>query len=98
MAMSEGRIVWRELVTPDPAASARFYNQLLGWRVREMPMPGDDVYRMWVLGDQPVGGVTVGESRLACWRAYVSVPDVDAVALRARELGGALDGLPCEVG
>ena len=32
-----GRWIWYELITPDMAGAKRFYGDLLGWTVQDMP-------------------------------------------------------------
>lgn len=41
-----GRIVWRELVTPNIAVARDFYTRLFGWQSAAMAMPGSasDIY------------------------------------------------------
>src|SRR4051812_49239985 len=39
-----GALTWNDLLTPDPAASAQFYGDLLGWTTEEIP--NADGYRV----------------------------------------------------
>ena len=57
-------------------------------------MPGIDDHVLKV-GDTSVGGVmTMPQKGKAAWGCYVTVDDVDAVALRATELGGKVIDAP----
>ena len=48
--------IWREIMTPDVAASKRFYGEVFGWKFDEMPMDGF-TYTMIMNGETGVGGI-----------------------------------------
>lgn len=91
---SRGRFVWFDVMTTDLEGAKRFYGELLGWgtSVWEGPEP----YTMWTRGETPLGGVVklpgeaVAGGSGPHWLAYVTVPDADAAAARARELGAKI--------
>lgn len=94
-ANHRGRFVWYELVTTDPAGAQEFYSDVVGWGTA--PFEGAEIpYTMWMKGETPVGGLmeTPAEARQRGvpphWMGYVAVPDVDATAARAEELGGEI--------
>ena len=97
-----GRFVWFDLMTPDPDAAVSFYTDLVGWGTQPWE-GGDQPYTMWTNRDQPLGGVMEipREARQAGappnWMAYVAVPDIDATAERARELGGSVTHPPTDI-
>lgn len=88
-----GEFVWYELMTTDAEGAKAFYTDVVGWGTA--PFEGSPVpYTMWTKGEAPVGGVMdlPDEARQAGapphWLGYVAVPDVDAAAEKAKELGG----------
>lgn len=95
-----GQFVWRELMTPEPEASLRFYGEVIGWKSQSTKMPDGSDYTMLTVGDQPVGGLMKPPMPEIPphWAMYVSVADVDATAKRAAELGGSVLAGPLEAG
>ena len=87
-----GRFVWHELMTTDPDAAARFYPDVTGWKVQTWDQ--DPAYRLWTVGDVPVGGLMAIPDHARrmgtppSWLSYVGVPDVDATVRQATSLGG----------
>ncbi|CAN5864397.1 VOC family protein [soil metagenome] len=88
-----GKFVWYELMTTDAEAAKGFYTDVVGWSTA--PFEGAPIpYTMWQKGESAVGGVMglPDEARQGGvpphWLGYVAVPDVDAAAARAKELGG----------
>jgi hypothetical protein len=92
---TRGRFVWYDLMTTDPEAAKAFYSAVAGWGTELWENSGMS-YTMWTANGKPIGGTmklpdeaTAGGAR-PHWLAYVEVPDVDAIAARARELGGTV--------
>lgn len=91
MAVSPGRFVWHEVMTTDPDAAIRFYQQVIGWTL--MPWDRDPNYRMFAWKNVPMAGVMLlpEEARQAGapphWLTYITVRDVDASVAQARGLG-----------
>jgi predicted enzyme related to lactoylglutathione lyase len=94
-----GQFVWYELTTPDPDASKRFYQPLVGWSTQ----PFDNDYSMWTNGGQPIGGIfRLGPEQQAQgippnWMPYVEVNNVDESASRASAAGGTVVVPPTEI-
>jgi uncharacterized protein len=90
-----GRFVWYELMAKDPAAAQHFYTEVIGWHTAPFGDAGVP-YTMWMKGETPVGGLMELPAEAqqggvpAHWMGYVAVPDVDATAARAKELGGSV--------
>jgi predicted enzyme related to lactoylglutathione lyase len=86
-----GMFSWFELQTSDVAAAAAFYSALFGWTTEEMAMPGLP-YTVISAGGEQVGGIMAippqAKGMPPAWGIYVSVDDVDALAKKARQLGG----------
>jgi predicted enzyme related to lactoylglutathione lyase len=90
-----GRFVWYDLMTPDPEAAQAFYAAVAGWGTEVFPGM-QPPYTMWTANGTPIGGsMTLQDEAVAAgarphWLAYVAVPDVDATAARAQELGSRI--------
>ncbi|WP_433430121.1 VOC family protein [Nonomuraea sp. CA-141351] len=94
MVTDPGSLGWVELHTPDPDAIQAFYQSVFGWRIEDLPM-GDMSYPVISTaegGETPeVGGIVElqpGDS--PHWLPYFEVPDCDATASMAQQLGGTL--------
>lgn len=96
MTDNSGGFIWYELMTPDPDAAARFYGDVVGWRIGPAPSAGQD-YRMIGRSD---GGNAGGVLKLTpemtangmapLWVGYLQVNDVDAsIAAIEKDGGGA---------
>ncbi len=97
-----GAFSWGELMTKDPAASKRFYSELLGWETKDTEMPPSAgggqpmTYTSLMIGkEESVGGLMkmppeVPEGVPPYWGLYVTVKDIDAVAAKVEALGGSL--------
>jgi len=102
MAESHGQFVWYELTTTDMAATRAFYTEVLGWGARDASMTGLP-YTVFTAWDDPVSGMMElpkaardrGERPM--WIGYVYVDDVDAVAHRIKQFGGAVHLAPQNV-
>src|SRR5262249_49122736 len=88
-----GRFIWYELATTDVASSKAFYANVMGWRIRDMAIPGTN-YTVFTMGEIPVSGLMhlPEEARQngarPRWLGFVGVKDVDAVIDRIKGLGG----------
>ncbi len=96
-----GRFVWYDVMTTDPDAAIAFYTQLVGWGT--MPWQGDRPYTVVTRGETPIGGVMQLPKEAADagapshWLAYVAVPNVDATAEQAKDLGATLLVAPGDI-
>lgn len=99
MANPPGSFIWYELMTSDAGAAARFYGDVVGWRIDRQPAinaQGRD-YRMITRSDGgSAGGVLqltpemqVGGAR-PLWLGYLYTPDVDAASKAIEEDGGVI--------
>jgi predicted enzyme related to lactoylglutathione lyase len=93
-----GTFCWVDLVTTDPAGAKAFYGELFGWEAEDVPAGEAGTYTMLRLGGDEVGGLYEMDAARSeqgvppHWFSYVSVDDADAIASRARELGGTVHG------
>jgi predicted enzyme related to lactoylglutathione lyase len=94
-----GRFTWHELMMKDAKASVRFYQELFGWKVSEMPMGGHGTYYMFAQGESPVcGGMVLEQKGIPShWLTYVGVEDADATAAKIKSNGGQILVPPTEV-
>src|SRR5262245_5151895 len=86
-----GRFMWHELMTTDPAAAAKFYGELLGWTVQEVPMGPAGTYRLFSHGGKQVSGCIEARPGVPSnWLVYVAADDPDATMNQIAELGGKI--------
>ncbi|HYN98871.1 MAG TPA: VOC family protein [Actinomycetota bacterium] len=91
-----GTVSWYELITNDVAASSKFYSAVFGWTAQSHgPAEGPGGYNEFKLGDKAVAGMMAKPPMMPAdvpshWAVYFAVDDTDAVAARARELGGKI--------
>jgi len=89
-----GKVIFVELVTPDLAASKRFYGELLGWSFRDIT-DGTAEYAEALLDGREVAGLfqkkqRPGEQRQPAWLGFFAVSDVDAAEKTAVDRGAKL--------
>ena len=97
MANPVGSFIWYELMTTDANAAARFYGDVVGWKIadRAAAPAGEQDYRM--IGRQD-GGAAGGVLQLSApmlaggarpaWLGYLHVADVDATVAAIVADGG----------
>jgi predicted enzyme related to lactoylglutathione lyase len=86
-----GKIVFLQLVTPDLAASKRFYAGLFGWTFRDVTA-GTTEYAEASFDGHPVAGLLhrdapAGAHRQPAWLGFIAVRDVDAAKTTALQQG-----------
>lgn len=102
-----GRIVWRDLISGNPAQSRRFYEELFGWEFEGVGnlfnLGGDDAYSLIRHNGRLIGGM-VNEASLdndaddvSQWVVLMSVADVDAAAEDFQTRGGEVLTPPTDV-
>ena len=100
MAMSEGIFVWYELATSDVDAAAAFYTKVVGWSMTDSGMPGMR-YTLAKVGERQVAGLmgfpADTGSGPTMWFGYILVADVDEMADRVRQAGGAVHREPSDI-
>jgi predicted enzyme related to lactoylglutathione lyase len=85
-------------LTPDRKAAEAFYHRVIGWRLKDAGL--SDPYTLFCVGETPIGGVMElsGQAGVrAGWRGHIAVDDVDALAARVVQAGGALHHPPEEI-
>ncbi len=87
-----GKVIFRELVTPDLARARQFYGGLFGWTFGDLESEKFS-YAEAMLADRAIGGmfqrsVPAGEHRQSAWLTYFAVRDTDATVQTAVQHGG----------
>jgi predicted enzyme related to lactoylglutathione lyase len=99
-----GTFCWVDLETTDQAGAKTFYADLFGWEAEDVLAGEAGTYTLMRLdGDEVCGLYEMDAGRRdrgtpPRWLSHVSVEDADAVASRARELGGTVQGEVSDVG
>jgi hypothetical protein len=90
-----GTAVWADLSTTDQVRGAKFYSDLLGWKMVEgesMRPAAPGSYFHIVNGKDMIGGVPPSEYRApgapSNWMIYFQVADCDATIAKVKSLGG----------
>lgn len=92
-----GRVSWNELIAPDPAAAAGFYESLFGWRAvpyqPSQPTAGLPPYTLFQTGPDNTDAAGMLPSPAADmpaqWIPYFVVPDIESALAHAVSLGAA---------
>jgi predicted enzyme related to lactoylglutathione lyase len=94
-----GFFVWRDLVTPDPAAAESFYTGLFGWTVQHHDFGTGTIFRIFEIDGVPAGTIVppLPGSTGAFWYSYIGTPDADAAAEKAASLGATVQIYPGDV-
>jgi len=92
-----GHFRWSELMSKDPAASAKFYAELGGMSILQIERGGAP-YHVLRLGEEPRAGIVPIRGDLPHhWRPYVHVASVDTTLARAEKLGSKIASPPIQV-
>lgn len=94
-----GTFVWNELLTEDPQAVQRFYNEVFGWSTQAQDMGAIGTYHLFQNGGQGVAGMTKkpAEMPASFWVYYVGTADVDASHKKALALGAQQTTPPMDI-
>lgn len=101
-ASVNGRFVWYELMTTDPAAAAAYYQAVVGWTASPGQVPGID-YTLLSSPHGYAGGLMALPPEAAAkgappfWAGYIGVDDLDAAIARIGAAGGRLQEAPMAV-
>jgi uncharacterized protein len=95
-----GTPCWVDLATPDIEAAERFYGELFGWEIPELPNSAEmGGYRRAKLGGRDVAGVMplMQEGQPPAWSTYVSVDEAEVIGRAIQENGGTMVAAPMQV-
>lgn len=92
-----GAMTWNDLTTPDVDAAARFYSELFGWQVDEIPDAGG--YRTITLGGRLNGGMQPqrAEGMPPAWIPYFGHADVEQAIEKIGADGGKVWAGPIDM-
>ncbi|MCA9883055.1 MAG: VOC family protein [Anaerolineaceae bacterium] len=99
----QGHFSWADNSSKDAAAAKKFYLDVMGWDKEEVPMGGGEFYTMFKQDGQHVAGLGQMQQQMmdsgmpSVWNNYISVDDVDAMAEKAKSLGGTVIAGPFDV-
>ena len=101
MTSSNGSFVWYELLSGDRAAEEDFYAKLIGWTMADSGMT-EMRYTLAKVGERAVAGLMdfppdMPPDPRPAWLGYVHVEDVDAMAERVKQSGGAIHREPADI-
>ena len=88
-----GSLAWAELITPDPATAATFFEELLGVSTDTVPGVGGHPYTLIRVDGNGVAGILKMTPAMEAggmppnWTTYFHVTDVDEALARATSLG-----------
>ncbi|HMD52436.1 MAG TPA: VOC family protein, partial [Solirubrobacteraceae bacterium] len=84
-----GALVWNELASPDPAASASFYGGLFGWTTEPFEGMGE-TYLSIKNGEASAGGIRslTPPGAPPNWLVYFATDDIDEALRLVERLGG----------
>ena len=89
-----GEFCWLELATSDQNAGKKFYSDLFGWNINDMPMGPAGVYTIFRLDGRDVAAACTMQKDEAAmgvpphWSIYIAVANADQSAAKASSLGG----------
>src|SRR3954452_21196311 len=89
---AEGTPSWVDLATPDVDDAARFYGELFGWSAEETgTVEETGGYRFFLSNGKKGAGVRplMQDGQPVGWSTYFTPDDVEALAERVTEFGGA---------
>jgi predicted enzyme related to lactoylglutathione lyase len=98
----QGTFCWVDLGTTDVDGAKRFYGELFGWAMEDIPTGQGSSYTMCRVDGKDVAGIyeQPDEERAVApphWNSYISVDDVDAATAKAKALDPATITEPFDV-
>ena len=101
-----GKIIWRDLLTNDPAASQRFYGELFGWTFESVGtasnLKEDSAYTLIRHDGKMIGGMIDtlalnGRDDISQWVVLMSVADINAAVEAVTGNGGTVVTPPTDL-
>ena len=90
MSEYHGKFVWYELITPDPAAAAAFYHDVIGWEARDAGLDGMAYTLFYAAGNHVAGMLAAPEGSHHGWLGYLDVDDIDVSSRQISDAGGKI--------
>ncbi len=92
-----GNTGWVAYSGTDPVAAQKFYSDVIGWTIAEIPMQDGSSHPAIMVGEDPIGGFMPMPAEKGSWMIFVTVEDVDAAAGRAKAAGGRVVSAPADM-
>lgn len=102
MSSYNGKFVWYELMTSNPAAAEKFYEGAIGWNMKDAGIP-DRSYTVLSAGESMVGGLMAipddakKMGAQSAWVGYIAVDNVDDYAKKVTAAGGKIMRAPDDI-
>ena len=103
---SPGKIIWRDLLTNDPAASQKFYGELFGWEFESVGeasnLRSNSAYTLIRHNGKLIGGMVDtlalnGRDDISQWVVLMAVEDLDARVATVSANGGEIVAPPTDL-
>jgi predicted enzyme related to lactoylglutathione lyase len=92
-----GALVWNELQSPDPDASASFYGDLFGWEIEQFPGMQERYLAIRNAGANNGGIRDLTPPTPPSWLVYFGVEDIDLALATVDQLGGSTLAGPIDI-
>jgi len=98
-----GTFCWVELSTTDQNAAKKFYSELFGWSINDVPMGPDGVYTIFQLNGKDVAAACGQQPEQTSqgippnWLSYIAVESADDTAKAIAGAGGSVMMGPFDV-
>ena len=101
-----GKVIWRDLLTNDPAASQRFYSELFGWEFESIGeasnLRSNSAYTLIRHNGKLIGGMVDtlalnGRDDISQWVVLMAVEDLDARVATVTAGGGKVVAPPTDL-
>ncbi len=99
---THGGIDWCEYLTRDVEGAAKFYGEVLGWKLENMPMDDGEPYYVISVDGEEVGGIMkmppmVPDNVPSHWGIYITVNSVEEVVEKTKASGGEVIVPPTDI-
>jgi len=101
-----GKVIWRDLLTNDPAASQRFYSELFGWEFESVGeasnLRSNSAYTLIRHNGKLIGGMVDtlalnGRNDISQWVVLMSVENLDSRVAVVKSNGGQVVTAPTDL-
>ena len=98
-----GTFCWWEAGTTDQNAAKKFYSDLIGWTINDVPIGPDMIYTMFQVDGKDVTALYQMDENMVSqgipphWMSYVLVENADEAAAKATAAGGTVMQAPFDV-
>jgi predicted enzyme related to lactoylglutathione lyase len=101
LEFAPGTFCWAELATTDAPGAKKFYGELFGWEVQDIPIGPGMVYTMLQVDGKNAAALYQKDESMkevpTHWASYISVASADETSAKAKALGGTVMKEPFDV-